>query len=216
MGGRRLHPTQGEGPLLLASLPAKPEVASMDLTQLRYKRTAKARKPPLFGRDQDEVATSSYGIRADEALEALQTYDKYEVKPEYELFGPDDIKLCNAVLAQYKGPAPHWTSMLFGGNGTFPSIDLMIQSASLLHPESVFNIIGIGAAQIQMITAGIILGYHCRVGLEDNVYYKKGVLAKSNAQMVERAVSIATSIGRTIATPTQAREMLGLGAPRKY
>lgn len=216
MGGRGLHPTQGEGPLSLASLPAKPEVASLDLTQMRYLSKRKARKAPLFGRDQDEIVPVAYGIRVDEALEALETFDKFGAKPEYELFGPDDIKMMQQVVAQYKGAAPHWVSMLFGGAGTFPSISLMMEAANLLPPDSVFNVIGIGAAQMQMATAGIILGHHIRVGLEDNVYYKKGVLAESNAQMVERAVSIATAIGRPIATPAQAREMLGLGAPRQY
>ena len=55
-----------------------------------------------------------------------------------------------------------------------------------------------------------------RVGLEDNLFYGPHDLAKSNAQFVERVVRIAKELGRPIATPAQAREMMGLGAPRSY
>ena len=79
------------------------------------------------------------------------------------------------------------------------------------------SVIGIGAAQNAMMTAGILMGHHIRVGLEDNIYYGPGELAKSNAQLVERAVMIARALGREIATPAQAREMMGLSAqPRQY
>jgi 3-keto-5-aminohexanoate cleavage enzyme len=63
----------------------------------------------------------------------------------------------------------------------------------------------------------IAMGLNIRVGLEDNIYYKKGELCKSNAQLVERAVRIAKELNRDIATPMQAREILGLPKePKKY
>jgi uncharacterized protein (DUF849 family) len=58
-----------------------------------------------------------------------------------------------------------------------------------------------------------MLGGHCRVGLEDNLYLEKGVLAPSNAALVEKAVRILQLTGATIATPAEAREILGLKAP---
>ena len=61
-----------------------------------------------------------------------------------------------------------------------------------------------------MITLGILLGGHVRVGFEDNVYLEKGVLAKSNGELVEKAVRIAKELGREIATPAEAREILSL------
>ena len=68
-----------------------------------------------------------------------------------------------------------------------------------------------------MTTLAIMLGGHARVGLEDNVYYRRGELAKSNAQLVERAVRIAHEFNRDIATPAQARTMLGLSStPSRY
>lgn len=72
---------------------------------------------------------------------------------------------------------------------------------------------GVGRTEFPMITLGILLGGHVRVGFEDNVYLEKGVLAKSNGELVEKAVRIAKELGREIATPAEAREILGL-APR--
>ena len=57
---------------------------------------------------------------------------------------------------------------------------------------------------------GILFGGNVRVGLEDNVYYRKGELAESNAQLVERVVRVADELGREVATPDQARDILGL------
>jgi 3-keto-5-aminohexanoate cleavage enzyme len=61
-----------------------------------------------------------------------------------------------------------------------------------------------------MAMIGMIMGGHVRVGLEDNIYYSKGVLAKSNAELVERVVRIAEEFGREIAKPQDARKLLNL------
>ena len=77
---------------------------------------------------------------------------------------------------------------------------------------------GIGPFQLPMTTLAMIMGAQMvRVGMEDNVYYRRGQLLKSNAEAVERTVRIAWELNREIATPTQAREMLGLSAePSRY
>ena len=80
-----------------------------------------------------------------------------------------------------------------------------------------FSVIGVGPHQLPLTTLSIMLGGHVRVGFEDNLFYGKGELAKSNAQLVERTVRIAQELGREIATPSQAREMLGLSQePRRW
>ena len=61
-----------------------------------------------------------------------------------------------------------------------------------------------------MAAHAIAMGGHVRVGLEDNIYLSKGVLAKSNAQLVEKVVRIASEIGREVAKPDEARKILGL------
>ena len=62
-----------------------------------------------------------------------------------------------------------------------------------------------------MVASAVLLGGHVRVGLEDNLYIARGELASGNAQLVERAVEIISAIGETIATPEEARDLLGLG-----
>ena len=76
---------------------------------------------------------------------------------------------------------------------------------------------GIGPYQLPMITMAILLGGHIRVGMEDNVYYRRGQLLKSNEEAVQRAVRIARELNREIATPAQAREMVELSmTPTSY
>lgn len=79
-------------------------------------------------------------------------------------------------------------------------------------PEgSLFTVSGIGPSQVQMLTMSILLGGgHTRTGLEDTILYEKGILA-SNPMLVERVVRISKELGRDVATPNEAREILGLG-----
>jgi 3-keto-5-aminohexanoate cleavage enzyme len=71
-------------------------------------------------------------------------------------------------------------------------------------------VIGIGKSHLPMSMMAMIMGGHVRVGMEDNVYYEHGVLAKTNAEFVERIVRIAKEYGRNIASPLEAREILRL------
>ena len=75
---------------------------------------------------------------------------------------------------------------------------------------STFTVSGIGRSEFQMAAMAIVMGGHVRVGFEDNVYIEKGVLAKSNGELVEKVVRIAKELGREIATPAEARQILGL------
>jgi 3-keto-5-aminohexanoate cleavage enzyme len=78
---------------------------------------------------------------------------------------------------------------------------------------SQWSICGIGRAQLQLGLIAMAMGGHVRTGLEDNIYYHKGDLATSNAQLVERLVRIAGEIGRPVASPAEARAILGLKTP---
>lgn len=216
MGGKMVTPEGQFTPPMRASIPAAPEVASVDL-MLDYARVLyKKRQAPLSGRDEDEMRQHHYVMQPEDAVEMLNAMEEYGVKPEYELFGLYGIKMLRRLLQLKEVKGPHWVSILFGGNGLMPSVTSMIEAAQLLPKDAMLNIIGIGAPEIPMITAGLLMGHNVRVGMEDNVYYSKGRLLKSNAEMVERAIRIAREIGRPVATPAQAREMMGLGAPRQY
>ena len=69
---------------------------------------------------------------------------------------------------------------------------------------------GISRFEFPMVAAATVLGGHVRVGLEDNLYIARGELTSGNAQLVQRAVEIITSIGEEVATPEQAREIFGI------
>lgn len=79
-----------------------------------------------------------------------------------------------------------------------------------LPPDSMFMTMGVGATETPAAVQSILLGGHARVGFEDNLYYRKGVLAKSNAELVTRVARIGTDLGRQVATPDEARELLGI------
>ena len=138
------------------------------------------------------------------------------MKPEWEMYNLTDIKRLRGIIDKGVVKGPHWCMMLFGGNGVFPNYQAMALAMQMLPPDTIFSTINIGGAHNAMMTQSIIMGNHVRVGLEDVTYYAPHQLVTSNAQLVERAVRIAKELGRPVATPAQAREMLGLGAPRQY
>ena len=82
---------------------------------------------------------------------------------------------------------------------------------NLLPPAAPWFAFGISLHQFPMVAQTVLLGGHPRVGLEDNIYLEKGRLAPSNAALVEKAVSIIQVLGDQVATPAQARQILGLG-----
>ena len=86
-----------------------------------------------------------------------------------------------------------------------------------LPSESLFTVAAIGKYQWPLVTLGMLLGGHVRVGLEDNLYERRGRKLAGNGEAVEKVVRLAGEFGRPIATPAQAREMLGLSAtPSSY
>ena len=86
----------------------------------------------------------------------------------------------------------------------------MKETMDELCPGSTWSCFGVGHSALTMLYGAVALGGHIRVGMEDNVLYSKGVLAQSNAQFVERAVRVSREFGREVATPADAREILGL------
>ena len=91
--------------------------------------------------------------------------------------------------------------------------ETLVYAKSLLPADAVWAAMGIGAMEFPIVAQACLLGGHVRVGLEDNLYMSKGVLAPSNAALVERAARIVELIGRSVATPAEAREILAAGLP---
>ena len=90
------------------------------------------------------------------------------------------------------------------------SPETMFYARSLLPPGTVWTGFGIGRSALPMVAQAWLLGGHVRVGLEDSVYLEQGVLAPSNAALVTRAREIVERMGAQIATPEEARALLGL------
>ncbi|WP_425446200.1 3-keto-5-aminohexanoate cleavage protein [Dethiothermospora halolimnae] len=133
------------------------------------------------------------------------------VKPEIEVFERGMINNAKRLVKKGLVDAPIHFDFVMGVPGAITGEirDLLYMVESI--PEgSTWTVAGIGRYELPLATTAIMLGGHVRVGFEDNIYYKKGELAKSNAQLVERISRLAEELGREVATPEEARKILGI------
>jgi len=140
----------------------------------------------------------------------LRKMHEFGVRPELEIF--DKGHLANARRLAKEGllQFPQHVDFVLGvPGGMEASVDNLCDLVADLPDECTWSVAGIGRAQLQMALAAIAMGGHVRVGLEDNLYYSKGRLAR-NEELVARVARIAEEAGRPVATPEQAREILGL------
>lgn len=146
----------------------------------------------------------------------LRTMDENGTKSECEAYDVSHIYNVSYLFRTGKLKPPVWMQFVTGALGSIGASpeDIMFMKNTadrLLGPENYqWSVIGVGPAEFRAATLAIIMGGHVRVGFEDNVYVEKGVLAKSNAQLVEKVVRIAKELGREIATPEEARSVLKL------
>ncbi|MDQ0418364.1 3-keto-5-aminohexanoate cleavage enzyme [Croceifilum oryzae] len=130
------------------------------------------------------------------------------VRPEFEIFDTGMIENAYKLVRDgYVRGHLHY-DFVMGVPGAMPATPEQLLFVRKQIPEgATWTVAGIGRAQLPMSTMAILLGGHVRVGLEDNIYYRKGELA-TNRQLVERVVRISREIGREIATPDEARKIL--------
>ncbi|HIR96113.1 MAG TPA: 3-keto-5-aminohexanoate cleavage protein [Candidatus Coprenecus stercorigallinarum] len=133
------------------------------------------------------------------------------IKPELEVFDKSMIDM--ALRLHRKGfiQAPMHFDFVMGVNGGIGGElrDFVFLRGSI-PSDATYTVAGIGRYEFPLAVAAIIDGGHVRVGFEDNVYLSKGVLARSNGELVEKVVRIAREFGRDIATPAEARQILSL------
>jgi uncharacterized protein (DUF849 family) len=133
------------------------------------------------------------------------------VLPELELFDTGDCHLARDLIAEGVLQGPGLFSLVLGVKYGFnASSETMMYARGLLPPGAMWSGFGIGRAEFPMVAQAYLLGGHVRVGMEDNLYISKGVLAKTNAELVSRAVDILHNLGAEIASAVEARAMLGL------
>jgi len=133
------------------------------------------------------------------------------IKPELECFdkGMVDMALRLHDKGYIKDPM-HFNFVLGVNGGIKASARDLTFLVESIPKDSTYSVCAIGKHEFPMVTLSIIMGGHARVGFEDNVYLSKGVLAKSNGELVERVLRISRELGRDIATPMEARKILGL------
>lgn len=181
--------------------------------------TAEERLQPVALKpDMATLSTGSVNFGEDifvNAMADIRTFAKTMiargVKPEIEAF--DSGMVANALTLVKEGALqlPLHFDLVLGVPGAMPGTpEALMYMRSLLPPQSTWTVAGIGRAELPLAAMAIILGGHVRVGFEDNIYYRRGQLAASNAQLVERVVRLAAELGREVAEPAEARKILNL------
>ncbi len=134
---------------------------------------------------------------------------RLNILPELECFEPGHIY--NALQLVKEGLIPghlHFDIVLGVPGAMKASLKNLMFMVELLPEDATWTVAGVGRHELPLAAHAILMGGHARVGYEDNIFYKKGVLAESNAQLVERIVRLADELGREVATPDEAREIL--------
>ena len=133
------------------------------------------------------------------------------VKPELEIFDSGDMHLARDLIADgtLEGPGM-WTFVTGVKYGFSSSPETLLYARSLLPAGAIWSAFGIGRFEFPIVAQAWLAGGHVRVGMEDNIYLEKGVLAQSNAKLVLKAKRIIEDLGGALATPREARAMLNL------
>lgn len=141
-------------------------------------------------------------------------FQELGVKPEIEAFDPGMIANAAYYLKRGVLKAPlHFQFCMGCANGipgSMKNLVFMKETMEQLCPGSTWSCFGVGHSAMEMLYGAVSMGGHVRVGMEDNVLYSKGKLADSNVQFVERAARVIREFGNEVATPADAREILGL------
>lgn len=135
------------------------------------------------------------------------------IKPEIECFEAGHLATALRLRDEGLLEEPLLVQFVLGVPGGAPAtVDQATFLRSMLPPDSTWSVCGIGPSQLKMNLYSLAAGGHIRTGLEDNLYFRRGELAVSNRQLVERAVRLVREAGREPATPDEARTILGISA----
>ncbi|WP_395067856.1 3-keto-5-aminohexanoate cleavage protein [Paraburkholderia silvatlantica] len=173
-------------------LELRPDVCSLDVTTMNQPNGAFVNTP-------------------EHLIEMARLIDRAGVRTEVEVFDLGDLRLATHLIGSGKIPAPalfqFCLGVSWGAPATPQTLALMMSQHTLNVPWSAF---GVSKDQFPIAAQAVTLGGNVRVGLEDNLYLRRGVLAPGNGALVERAALIIELLGGDVATPAQARDMMGL------
>lgn len=143
----------------------------------------------------------------------LEKMRAHGIPPELEVF---DAGMMDTALRLFRkglfSQPQHFDFVLGVPGGMAADIESLVHLRNRLPAGCTFSVAGMGPGQLPMATAAILMGGHVRVGFEDNLYYRKGQPATSNAELVARVVRLAHELDVAIATPAEAREILAIPA----
>jgi uncharacterized protein (DUF849 family) len=170
----------------------KPEIATLDVATLNMGESA--------------IVNTPVHLR-----EMAQIIREAGAKPELEIFDTGGVGLSKKLISDGYIDAPALFQIVLGVTyGAVATADTMQYVARQLPPGCQWAAFGISRMQFPMMAQALILGGHVRVGMEDNIYLEQGVLAKSNAQLVDKAVKLIRLLGFDLASPDEARQLLNL------
>jgi 3-keto-5-aminohexanoate cleavage enzyme len=193
-----------------------PDMASLNLGPFVLKVPLKERAEPLTHPRPAFTFDACIPASYTDINMYAKTMKEKGIKPEIELYHPGQYWVMQDLIMEGNLDAPYMVQYVMGfQTSSFPTPANVLSLINELPPQSMFALIGVGPFQIPMNTLSILLGGHVRVGMEDNLYYKKGEKLKTNAQLVERVKRIAEEMNRPVATVAEAREMLGLPKKKK-
>lgn len=174
----------------LEPLSLNPDLCSFDVGSMNFRDRVFSNSP-------------AWGVEAAKRMQAAG------VKPEIEVFDTGHIAQTLDLIEKGLIDDPPWFQLCMGVKWGIPgTIENLKFMRSKLPDSAQWSALGVGRVQDAIIAEAIQIGGHVRVGLEDNVYLKKGVLAQSNAELVEKAVSLVHKHGREVASPDEARKIL--------
>jgi 3-keto-5-aminohexanoate cleavage enzyme len=218
-GGRPLPPALAE--LMGVQQKYTPEEYERKLDQWMEERMK-------FGQEMSSLNMGSINIWEDLGLEPLrdmifsnplsriERWARYmyenNVKPELEIYDTGMINTAKTLVREGKLKEPlHLQFVMFGGMSCMsPTPETLLYCVRNIPENWTWSVCAPGRHEMEMGALAIILGGHVRVGMEDNLYLERGVLAKSNAELVAKIARIAKELGREIVTPDEARRILGL------
>ncbi len=176
-----------------APLKLKPDMATLSMGTMNF-------GPDIFENTEKTIRTISQAIQKNGVMLELEIFD-------YGMMDTVDRFLKKGFI-----PEKFHVDLVLGvPGGMSGEIKNLVLLKDRLKPGQTWTVAGLGRFQLPLSAHAIAMEGHVRVGIEDNIYYRKGELAKSNAQLVERVVRVAKELDRPVATVKQAKQILGLG-----
>jgi 3-keto-5-aminohexanoate cleavage enzyme len=181
-----------------ANVAAKPDIMSLNPGPMTFRGS---------GGSPSRVAITTF----DETARMANDYRAHGVKPQVFLYHPGHLDLLDHLIRFDAIDPPYFVQLVFGQQSGIPATsDAFALMVRHLPEQSVYQTCGLGPDSIAFNLLALQAGGHARTGMEDSLDLLPGVPAKGNGPLVSRVASIARSIGREIATPSQARETLGI------